>query len=75
MKNVPGPQVSDDLSLSEEEEVDQPSSGSYVVIVNKNNKFSYQVKLVNNNRGVKDSNGKAVKEEDLKRSEVRNQTN
>ena len=81
VKNVPNysdtadPQVSGDLSLSGNGEVDQPSSGSYVVIVNKNNKFSYRVKLVNENRGVKDSNGKAVKEEDLKRSEVRNQTN
>ncbi|KIQ94893.1 Tfp pilus assembly protein FimT [Anoxybacillus thermarum] len=77
VKNVPNysgtadPQVSGDLNVDGQGKVDQqPSSGSYVVIVNKNNKFSYQVKLVNNNRGVKDSNGKAVKEEDLKRNAV-----
>ncbi|RWU16190.1 prepilin-type N-terminal cleavage/methylation domain-containing protein [Anoxybacillus flavithermus] len=89
VENVPDysgtadPQVSDDLSLGGQGqgEVNQPSSGSYVVIVNKNNKLSYSVKLVNKKRGVQTGGtsgaagkavaGEAVKEEDLKRSEVR----
>ncbi|MEK4126040.1 prepilin-type N-terminal cleavage/methylation domain-containing protein [Anoxybacillus sp. FSL W8-0382] len=87
VENVPNyndtadPQVSDDLSLGGQGEVNQPSSGSYVVIVNKNNKLSYSVKLVNKKRGVQTGGtsgaagkavaGEAVKEEDLKRSEVR----
>jgi type IV pilus assembly protein PilA len=49
----------------------EPSSGSYVVIINDNNKLSYMVKLVNANRGVQDANNKAVAEDDLKRSAVR----
>lgn len=81
VENTADPQVSDDLSLGGQGEVNQPSSGSYVVIVNKNNKLSYSVKLVNKKRGVqtggtsgaagKAAAGEAVKEEDLKRSEVR----
>lgn len=54
--------------------INEPNGDSYVVIINDNTKFHYRVKLVNGNRGVQTA-GKAVKEEDLKRSEVRNQTN
>jgi type IV pilus assembly protein PilA len=50
----------------------EPSDASYVVIINNNNKLSYMVKLVNNERGVQDENNKAVAEDDLKRSAVRN---
>ncbi|MGG3999890.1 prepilin-type N-terminal cleavage/methylation domain-containing protein [Anoxybacillus kestanbolensis] len=54
----------------------EPSDDSYVVIINDNTKLYYRVKLVNGERGVKTGGtgttaGKAVKEEDLKRSEVR----
>ncbi|BDG46297.1 prepilin-type N-terminal cleavage/methylation domain-containing protein [Parageobacillus sp. KH3-4] len=47
------------------------SNTSYVVIINDNNKLSYKVKLVNDKRGVQTTDKKAVKEDDLKRSEVR----
>jgi type IV pilus assembly protein PilA len=47
------------------------SNTSYVVIINENNKLSYKVKLVNDKRGVQTADKKAVAEDDLKRSEVR----
>ena len=47
------------------------SNTSYVVIINDENKLSYKVKLVNDKRGVQTADKKAVKEDDLKRSEVR----
>ncbi|MBE2911930.1 prepilin-type N-terminal cleavage/methylation domain-containing protein [Anoxybacillus flavithermus] len=54
----------------------EPSGDSYVVIINDNTKLYYRVKLVNRERGVQTGGtdgaaGKAVNEENLKRSEVR----
>ncbi|KJE26937.1 hypothetical protein LG52_365 [Geobacillus kaustophilus] len=49
---------------------DDPNADySYVLIKNDNNKLSYFVKLINNERGVHNS-GAAVQEQDLKRSAV-----
>lgn len=49
----------------------EPSSDSYVVIINDNTKLYYRVKLVNSQRGVQDQNNKAVPEDQLKRDNVR----
>lgn len=51
--------------------ITEPNNDSYVVIINDNTKLHYRVKLVNGNRGVQTAEGEAVKEENLKRSEVR----
>lgn len=64
-------QVTDTTVTNDGKPSSEPSSGSYVVIINNNNKLSYMVKLVNANRGVQDANNKAVAEDDLKRSAVR----
>ncbi|AMV11815.1 prepilin-type N-terminal cleavage/methylation domain-containing protein [Geobacillus sp. G4] len=48
---------------------DPKADYSYVLIKNDNNKLSYFVKLINNERGVHNS-GAAVQEQDLKRSAV-----
>ena len=72
--------VSNDLNVAgtpvKDGTLDEPNGDSYVVIINDNTKLYYRVKLVNEDRGVKTGGtgaaaGKAVKEEDLKRSEVR----
>ncbi|AST06607.1 type II secretory pathway pseudopilin PulG [Anoxybacillus flavithermus] len=72
--------VSNDLDITgspvKDGTLNEPDSDSYVVIINDNTKLYYRVKLVNGNRGVRTGGtggaaGKAVKEEDLKRSEVR----
>jgi type IV pilus assembly protein PilA len=64
-------EVTDVTVTSDGEPNSEPTGASYVVIINNNNKLSYMVKLVNNERGVQDENYKAVAEDDLKRSEVR----
>ncbi|MFC0297026.1 type II secretion system protein [Geobacillus jurassicus] len=68
-------QITADLNVSgspiKDGSVNEPSSGSYVIIINDNNKLYYRVKLVNAQRGVQDQNNKAVAEDNLKRSEVR----
>jgi type IV pilus assembly protein PilA len=46
-------------------------TASKVVITNNNNKLSYSVKLVNGTRGVQNSDGSPVDEDELKRSAVR----
>lgn len=48
-----------------------PKAGySYVLIKNENTKLKYYVKLINSNRGVKENDGSAVEEKDLKREKV-----
>ncbi|MGJ3206410.1 prepilin-type N-terminal cleavage/methylation domain-containing protein [Geobacillus thermoleovorans] len=70
---IPGTdQITADLDVSEDGSVNEPGSGSYVIIINDNNKLYYRVKLVNAQRGVQTKNDKkAVAEDNLKRSEVR----
>ncbi|AMX82738.1 type II secretory pathway pseudopilin PulG [Geobacillus subterraneus] len=74
---IPGEsQITDDLNVNgspiKDGTVSEPTSGSYVIIINDNNKFYYRVKLVNAQRGVQSQEeNNAVAEDDLKRSEVR----
>lgn len=49
---------------------DPKAAYSYVLIKNESTKLKYYVKLVNNKRGVKESDGSAVEEKDLKRDKV-----
>ncbi|MGG3162497.1 prepilin-type N-terminal cleavage/methylation domain-containing protein [Geobacillus stearothermophilus] len=80
---IPGTsQITADLDVSgssiKDGSIDgEPGSGSYVIIINDNNKLYYRVKLVNAQRGVQSQSqgqgqgSKAVAEDNLKRSEVR----
>jgi len=67
--------VSNDLDVNgtsvKDGTLSEPSSDSYVVIINDNTKLYYRVKLVNSQRGVQDQDKKAVPEDQLKRDNVR----
>ncbi|GGJ67563.1 type IV pilus assembly protein PilA [Anoxybacillus voinovskiensis] len=56
--------------VSKDQGNDPKAAYSYVLIKNESTKLKYYVKLVNNKRGVKESDGSAVEEKDLKRDKV-----
>jgi type IV pilus assembly protein PilA len=65
-----GPSSGDQISQNQLS--DPKADYSYVLIhQNSNNKLSYYVKLINSKRGIQEDDGSAVAENDLKRSEVR----
>jgi type IV pilus assembly protein PilA len=75
-KKITLKQLEDDGYLETVKDPDKTQNGydennSYVRIANENNKLSYSVKLINAERGVQTKSGGPIAEDDLKRSEVR----